>query len=411
MLADLVGQDTPLQILKRAIYHNRLPHALLFAGPPNIGKTTAAVQLAKVLNCENRPAFASADEVDCCDRCPTCLALERGNHPDFLLLQPTQSLKLKDERPRARKLTTRSAAAATTAAATSAVGDGEAAGDGGAGDLRGIEGAQILTEQVERLIAHTSLKGMQARRKVYVITPAEAMNREAENRLLKTLEEPPPGTLLILTTNNLSALLPTTISRCQLLTFRPLPAPLAESYLQSHFPDHKSAVVRSLVALSGGRLGWAIEMLRHPEVLALREQLLDLCVSFPDRPLIYSLRLAEKLLQLTEDWWLATADPEVADKALKASADRVLRTRLTEILNVLLSWHRDLALVYADPDSPLVINHDRRAELQRLAPHYRPESCQRVCDHLEELRAQLRQNANLRLATEVLAMRLLSASK
>lgn len=407
MLGDLVGQNTPLQILQRAIYHERLPHALLFAGPPNIGKTTAAVQLAKVLNCETHPSFATAEGVDCCDVCPTCQALERGNHPDFLLLQPTQSIKLKEERPRARKLPTRGSKAA--AAGESA--EEEAADEsGGADALRGVEGAQILTEQVERLIAHTSLKGMQARRKVYVITRAETMNREAENRLLKTLEEPPPGTLLILTTDNLSGLLPTTISRCQLLTFRPIPAPVAEAHLQARFPEAEPAVVRSLVALSGGRLGWAVDMLRHPEVLTLRGRLLDLCASLPERPLVYSLRLAEELLQLAEDWWLATADPEVAEKALKASPDRVLRTRLTEILNVLLSWHRDLALVSSDPGSALVINHDRLPELQRLAPRYQPGSCQRVCSHLEQLRAQLRQNANLRLAAEVLALRLLSAS-
>jgi DNA polymerase-3 subunit delta' len=408
MLGDLVGQETPLQILQRAIYHHRLPHALLFSGPPNVGKTTAAVQLAKVLNCETHTTFSTAESVDCCDVCPTCQALERGNHPDFLLLQPTQSIKLKEERPKARKLPARGSKAQKPDSAAEA--DEEDSEGGGADALRGVEGAQILTEQVERLIAHTSLKGMQARRKVYVITRAETMNREAENRLLKTLEEPPPGTLLILTTDNLSGLLPTTISRCQLLTFRPIPAPVAEGHLQARFPEIEAAVRRSLVALSGGRLGWAVDMLRHPEVLTLRGRLLDLCVSLPERPLVYSLRLAEELLQLAEDWWLATADPEVAEKALKASPDRVLRTRLTEILNVLLSWHRDLALVSSDPGSTLVINHDRLPELQRLAPRYQPASCQRVCSHLEQLRAQLRQNANLRLAAEVLALRLLSAS-
>lgn len=384
MLIDIIGQQAPLQVLRRAIYSGRVAHAYLFAGPPNIGKTLVALWFAKTLNCERNTVFASPEEVDCCDECDTCRRFDRLVHPDFMLVRPERAVKV----------------------------DGDDAGDDGEAesDVLEIEGSIITTGQVERLVEHSYLRAMQSRRKVYLITNAETMNKEAENRLLKTLEEPPPGTVLMLTCANLSGLLPTTISRCQLLNFRPVPATEAERCLRERYPALDPEQTHSLAALSGGRIGWAINMLQHPEVLVTRTKLLDLCVRLPQMPMVQCLQTGEKLIEAAEEWWLATADPEVGEKALKSSRDRILRTRLIDVLDVLVTWFRDLLLVHAAPQSTQVINRDRIADLQRLAPTIDPETCRRACLYLEDMKQQLRRNANVRLACEMMALRLITAS-
>jgi len=236
------------------------------------------------------------------------------------------------------------------------------------------------------------------------------MNAEAENRLLKTLEEPPPNTLLIVTSNNLASLLPTTVSRCQTVNFGPVPAAEAEQRLQERFPQAPPEQVRSIVALSGGRVGWAINMLEHPEVLQIRNDLLTLCAGAPGRAMVECLRGGEQLIDAAERWWLMSVDPEVGERALKARRDRVLRTTMRDVLEVLISWFRDLIVVQADPTSPALINRDRLDELQRVAPRYPVEMCRRVCIYLEDMKRQLRQNANLRLAAEVSALRMITAA-
>ncbi|MEI6500680.1 MAG: DNA polymerase III subunit delta', partial [Armatimonadota bacterium] len=168
MLKDIIGQQAPLHVLRHAIFSGRVPHAYLFAGPPNIGKTLVALWLAKTLNCERNTVFASPEDVDCCDECDTCRRFERLVHPDLMLVRPEKSVKV----------------------------DADDAGEESDGepDSLEIEGSMITTGQVERLVEHSYLRAMQCRRKIYLITNAETMNKEAENRLLKTLEEPPPGT-------------------------------------------------------------------------------------------------------------------------------------------------------------------------------------------------------------------------
>jgi len=384
MLKDIIGQQAPLQVLRRAIFTGRVPHAYLLAGPPNIGKTLVALWLAKTLNCERNTAFASPEDVDCCDECDTCRRFERLAHPDLMLVRPEKSVKM----------------------------DADDAGEESDSepDILEIEGSMITTGQVERLVEHSYLRAMQCRRKIYVVTSAETMNKEAENRLLKTLEEPPPGTVLILTCANLSGLLPTTISRCQLLKCRSVPSVEAEAKLTERYPTIPAEQVHSLVALSGGRVGWAINMLQHPEVLKIRGELLDLCVRLPRMPMVQCLQTGEKLIEAAEAWWLATADPELGEKALKSSRDRILRTRLIDVLDVLVTWFRDLLLVHSDPQSTHVINRDRLADLQRLAPMVAPDTCRKACLYLEDMKQQLRRNANVRLACEMLALRLITAS-
>jgi hypothetical protein len=146
-------------------------------------------------------------------------------------------------------------------------------------------------------------------------------------------------------------------------------------------------------------------------VLSLRGELLDLAGSFGGRQWFEGMRIAEQLIDAAENWWLATEDKAFAEKALKASRDRVLRTRINDILDVLLSWHRDLYLLSGGGDPALLINGDRAEQIAVLAPQRSPGKLARACSDIEQIRKQLRGNANLRLAMEVLSFKLLAAAR
>ena len=369
---DIAGHQGTLQVLKRAALTSRVPHGYLFVGPPNVGKTLVAVEFAKALNCELLTDPQSLGDIEPCDQCSACVRIDKGIHPDFRMLQPTTRLEA-DE----------------------------------VDEMVQMEGAIIRIEQVRKLIESASLKTSQARRRVFIITGAETMNVPAANAFLKTLEEPPGDTTLILTTSRPSDLLPTIVSRCQVLHFHPVPADIAREFLVARYPDTPPEQMDSILAMAGGRIGWAIKLLQQPGALQIRSDLLDLCAELADAEWVECLRAGEVLVDAAERWWLAGNEAEMAEKALKASRDRVLRTSMSDILDVLATWFRDLLLLSSEPEAGGIINMDRADQLRLLAPRYQPRKCQAACTHLQTMHAQLRQNANLRLAAENLALRLI----
>lgn len=390
MLADIVGHEAPLRILRRAVATGRLHHGYLFVGPPNVGKALTALQFAKVLNCERQTTFADESTVECCDECRNCQGIQVEKHPDFLLLRPLTNLNRKnaDKEEQGEK-------------------------DGGveaADAFSDIEGALINVEQMTHLLGHAALKLSMGRCRVYIIQAADRMGHEAANRLLKTLEEPPAHTVFLLTTTRPAELPPTIISRCQVIDFHPVPVADCEAYLARRFRQADPTQVRTVAALCAGRIGWAHRLLQHPEALSLREEIIGWCLGLKTMEQVECLRLGEQIVATAERWWLAMAsDKEVAEKALKRGRERVLRTVLPEVLDMLASWFRDLVLVGADPGAPQIINQDHRADLQHQAPLYGPAAGRKVVLHIEELKRRLRQNANVRLAAEVLALRMLTA--
>ncbi len=377
--SDIAGHEGALKVLRRAILTNRVPQAYLFVGPANVGKTFVAMEVAKALNCEQIVDPQSPEDVNPCGVCRECVAIERGNHPDMLVINPAMKL--------------------------SSTADDDASNEDQFVD---IEGALIRIEQIrDQLIPHTWLKRSRARRKVYIIVRADTMNASSENALLKTLEEPPPNTTVILTATNSANLLNTTVSRCQVINFYPVPSEVSRAYLASSYPHVDAAQIASIVAMSSGRLGWAISLLQRPEVLGIREDLLDLCAELSSAEWVECLRAGERLVDAAERWWLATNDEEMAERALKSSRDRVLRTSMHDILDILATWFRDMLLLSSSPGAEGLINADRAEQLRALAVTHDPKKCARACQHLQEMQGQLKQNANLRMAAEALALRLI----
>jgi len=375
--ADIVGHDGPKRVLQQAIRTGRVSHAYLFEGAPNTGKTLAAKTFAKALVCQSPPTPG-----DGCNECRLCRAIEKEHHPDFIMLAPTTRLELtRDE-------------------------DQEAPGPK---ETVEIQGSLISVEAISRLIAHANLKPVTARRKVAIVTSAEAMNDPAANRLLKTLEEPPGDTTIILTSAAASALLPTIVSRCQLVRFGPVPVGNIEAMLSDRFPGTDPALLHSVAALSGGRPGWAERLLTHPDTLTIRANLLDLAAGLRSRPMVGCLQAAETLTSAAEDWWHATTEGGLSEELLKKNRDRVLRTKIGELLDILLTWFRDLSLAREGAPDKLWINADRADQLRAAAQGLPPDGPHRAQAAIRSAKESLSGNANLRLTVEVMLTQLWQA--
>lgn len=203
------GQSTACSVLSRSIQRKRVACAYLFSGPSGLGKTLTAGIFARALLCESR------DELPC-GLCRSCKMLFSESHPDFIPVAP--------------------------------------------------DGTMIKIEQARALISSLSMKSYGGKRKVCVMESAEKMNRETANSLLKTLEEPPPDTVLILVSSNPAALLPTIISRCRAVRFAPiLPEKLAEMLeTKKSFSREEALLAANLAEGRPGRaLGGEVDQIKR----------------------------------------------------------------------------------------------------------------------------------------------------
>jgi DNA polymerase III subunit delta' len=197
------GHAKEVKLLSSALVEDRVAGAYLFAGPPGIGKALLGESFARALNCEDR---RDGDE-QC--TCRSCVLIRAGNHPDFFTLKP--------------------------------------------------DGRDIKIAQVRELIAGLQLKPYMGRYKVVLIDPAETLNIASSNALLKTLEEPPPQTVIILVTSMPHRLLVTIRSRCQRITFQPLDRAVATEVIGQLLQiDQERA--QALATLAAGSIGKALQL-------------------------------------------------------------------------------------------------------------------------------------------------------
>jgi DNA polymerase-3 subunit delta' len=236
--SELQAQDRALGALRAALRRGRLHHAYLLGGPEGVGKGTAARLLAQAANCEGVAGGGAAVD-DPCGQCAPCRKIAHGTHPDVFVLN--------EERVMAKA--------------------GRWEPKGGRAPSR-----EIVVDQVRDLVDHRlSMRRFEGRRRVVVIDPAEAMNAQAQNALLKTLEEPPEATTLVLVSSSPDALLPTIRSRCLRVAFAPLPEPVIQARLEAAGQPAEAA--RLAAALSGGSLSRALAL--DAEALAERRAALE----------------------------------------------------------------------------------------------------------------------------------------
>jgi len=314
----VVGHKWAVDLLKRSLASERVAHAYLLTGPPQIGKRSLALNFAQALNC--------LDQEKPCGQCLACSKIAHGSHPDVQVIQG--------------------------------------------------EGRTIKIDQMRTLRHEAALFPLEGRWKVYIIRQMEQATAEAANCLLKTLEEPPSHVILMLTASEAEALLPTIVSRCQVLNLRPLATETVQRSLQERWGvDAKRAQL--LARLSGGRLGWAVAAGQDDAILGRREKHLDEMMELMGQGRVERMGYARQL----------SHNPEA----------------VRELLHLWLSWWRDLLLT-ASGSSAGIVNIDRVGTLRVQSQLY---SLAQVRDFVNSLRAaawRLEHNANTRLTLEVLML-------
>ncbi len=317
----VVGHEWAIDLLERQQQSGRAAQALLLTGPPNVGKSTLARYFAQRLNCSGEPQP--------CGICASCRKLTSGNHPDVRIFDG-------DDQP-------------------------------------------IKIDHIRDLQRELSLSPNESQYRVALLCGFERATTNAANALLKTLEEPASQVVLILTATDPGILLPTIVSRCQILTLRPLPTSTIFDALQRQWAVD-SAQAELLAQLAGGRLGWAIRALADQELLARREHHL------------------QALLEL-----LAGNRVDRLAYAHKISRDPVM---LKEVLTQWLIIWRDLLLLQSGAAQAKIMNLDWRGKLQTLAHQSSVNQSAQMVTRLRTALINLERNVNPRLNLEVVVLNL-----
>lgn len=342
-LDEIVGQAPAVNLLRSMLSSGRVPHALVFHGPEGIGKATTARAFAGILLCKEQAASA-------CGRCSSCSLVRAGGHPDLLSLgRLAKDEKTPDEK---RRLTTAKA-------------NPEEA------DLR----AQILIDQVRTLNHFAGLTPREGSRRIFLVDPADRMNADAQNALLKTLEEPPASTVMILVCSRLHLLLGTVRSRSFLVGFSTLGAAELTQVLRDRGVAGNEITVRA--ALAEGRVGRALE-LDFDELSARRRDVVEILLALGGG--------APDLSQL----------PGMA-AALAGTDEPTLRVGLDLVESLLRDTMRA-----ATESRPALQHSDLEDDLERLAGGLPAARAAELIGTIERLRGHLRYNTNRLLIAESL---------
>jgi len=323
----LVGHRDAVVQLSRALATGRLAHAYLFTGPKGVGKGALARALARAVNC------AAAEPP--CGECASCRRIGAGKHADVHIV----GMDMKGGKAR----------------------------------------TEISIEQVEEMQRLAALRPFEGRSRVFIVDGAERMSSEAANRLLKTLEEPPPQVLLILLTANERELLPTLLSRCQPIRLRALAEADVRAALQER--GMVEDVARRVARLAQGRVGWALAVAADGTLLQKREERLD-----------------------------QVAGQTQADREQRFAFAVELGTLFSRnreearvVLELWREWWRDL-LLWNTGMGEWATNLDRRVEGEAQAAQLGLGEIAATLRRLDETAVALEANVTPRLALDVLAL-------
>jgi DNA polymerase-3 subunit delta' len=324
------GHDALIAAFQRVIRRGRLAHAYLFTGPPGVGKKLFATELGKALLCEAPDAAA---RLDACDRCPACLQIDAGTHPDFAIVR------------------------------------------------RPEEAHEFPIELMRELCQRFALKPARGKGKVVILDDADDLNEESANCFLKTLEEPPPLSVLILIGSSADRQLPTIVSRCQVVNFARLPPSEVAAILKAEGIEDEALLARLLRA-SEGSPGVARD-LSDPALWEFRTSLIQALTSLP----VESVQLSKT--------WMA-----FVEEAGKESAAQ--RHRAAVCVGLLLSFLQDaLRLSLGRPVEG--IEPDERKAQETLAGRLDPERLLELMDRCLQGEFQIDRRVQLVLVLESLS--------
>ena len=344
-LRHVAGHRHLLERLAQAAARGTLPPSMIFSGVDGVGKRTAALALAQALNCE-RPVEWPADETaaseggapralsrDSCGECGPCRRIARGVHADLLVVSP---------------------------------------GDSGT----------IKVDQIRDAIDRSAYRPFEGRRRVVIVDEADALVIEAQNALLKTLEEPPPSSTFVLVTERPDLLLPTVRSRCQRLRFGPLsPSEIAAVLIRDHHLEPADA--HAAAASADGSIGRALDR-DVEDATAARAAAVRLLASAA-----------------------AGTDPRRRLDAAKAlGGGAAERDALAERLRALSSLLRDLGALHARASDDVLANVDLKSELEKARNSFDPDRVDAAFAAVDRALSALDRNASPKIVADWVAVNL-----
>jgi len=309
-------------MLKKHVINETTRHAYLFSGPPGLGRRTLALRFAQALNCA-MPVSAGVP----CGQCRNCKQIEAMQHADLTIIQADS------------------------------------------------EGGTLKVDQIREARRTLTLKPYQSKYRVSIFLRFQEANDNAANALLKTLEEAPSYAVLILTADNPEQLLPTIVSRCEVLRLRPLSIHEVQRGLVDRGIENSRA--KLIAHISSGRFGYALRLVENDDLLEVREECLNDLLTLLPASRVEKFKYAE---QLAKD-----------------------KDAMRQTILFWLSYWRDVMLRTAQAESPLV-NVDRNVEIEDLASRMDLSSARLVVSGLESALEKMDRNVNSRMLAEVLLL-------
>ena len=319
---DVIGHEKLIEHLQSAITMKKVSHAYIFDGEKGAGKNFLADIFAAALQCEK-------GGTDPCGTCASCIQAEGGNHPDII--------RITHEKPNTISVD----------------------------DIR------------QQLCGDIMIKPYRGPYKIYIVDEAEKLNVQAQNALLKTIEEPPSYAVILLLTTNAESFLPTILSRCVTLHLKPASDRLVRKYLmeQVKIPDYQADIC---VAFAQGNVGKAKRLALSEEFGEMKEHVIHLV----------------KYIQ----------EMEISELIYGMHKITEFKTDISDYLDLLMVWYRDVLLYKATWNPSSVVFSDEILSIQKMASKSSYEGIETILKALDKAKIRLAANVNFDLTMELLLL-------
>ncbi len=323
---DIVGQERAIKILTKSLKENKVSSSYLFVGNEGTGKKLTAIEFTKAVNCPNLSKNSES-----CEDCQSCNEISKQYSPDLKIIEP-------------------------------------------------IKGS-IKIDQIREIRKEIGLKPFKNKKKIYIIDKAEKMTLEASNCLLKTIEEPPYYAIIILICSKIDPILPTIVSRCQIVNFGLVSSYKIKEFLLDKNNNLEKEKAEIISKLAQGSIGSASKLLSDKEYFIRREEVLD---------------------------YLSAISPGRYGDDIFAKVEKMISEidRIEEILEMIKLWYRDVLIIKNTGDQKYIANCDKLEILVEKSRIYSQEILIDILDYLEQIEEYLIKNVNKRLILERLYIKM-----
>ena len=304
MFENIFGNNSIKNILKQSIDSNKVSHSYLMIGVSGIGKKMIATEFAKGILC--------LSEDKACNHCKSCIEFNSNNNPDFFCIEP--------------------------------------------------EGNSIKIEQIRELQKKIQEKPIISEKKVYIIDQADLMTKEAQNCLLKTLEEPPEYAIIILVTNNKEGLLPTIRSRCEIVKFTPIPFIEIKNYLINQGIEPNRANLLS--SFSRGSMKKALELASSNEFYEMKENVQKYIETILSKNMVEILDIPTQIEQY--------------------------KGEIINVLDMMINYFRDIMICKEHVNKSMIINADKLVFIQNMSSKITYSQVSKIIDIIEDTKIKIK---------------------